>query len=67
MRVLQNNDYIEMECPKCKSDLAVFAKDIRCPELHGGPSVICCVCSRVIPMRFSDIPKRWMPIVYPYD
>jgi hypothetical protein len=67
MRVLKNNDYLEIECPHCKSELAVFAKDIRCPEIHGGPSVICCVCRHSIPIKFSRIPNAWMSIVYPYD
>jgi RNase P subunit RPR2 len=61
MRILQNNDYIQVRCPKCNSLLGVNAGDLS-PGGHTGQEIMCtcAACRWHIQIPFASIPKRWV-------
>jgi len=63
MRILENNDIIEIRCPGCISLLGVEKEDITDVFGHG-TYIHCIACGKRIDLSSSDIPKRWWPDVY---
>ncbi len=63
MRVIENNDFIEVTCPHCKSKLAVHCEDIIDNDV--GPLTIKCgVCGRTIETNAGQIPNHWKSIIF---
>ncbi len=64
MRVLENNNYIEIICVRCGSKLAVNVEDIKYHEIHHHCSAefyVCCgACGRRTGVDSSRIPKTWI-------
>lgn len=58
MRVIRNNDEIEIKCHNCKSVLGVVAEDISDVEFVG-TTAKCPVCGVEMKIAMKHIPKRW--------
>lgn len=70
MRVLENNNYIEVSCPHCKSKLGVHVGDIRHNEIaHRCPAfeVACGACGRSVGLKREQIPANWISTIIPDD
>jgi hypothetical protein len=68
MKVLDNNNYIEVGCPHCKSKLGVHVGDIRYNEMghHGSVFKITCeACGRPVDLNQSQIPASWISTIVP--
>ena len=67
MRVIRDNRFLRKVCPRCKSVLAIFCKDINVSEFchHSYPQwATCSVCGESIPIELSEIPDDWRWILF---
>lgn len=63
MKIIHNNNYIEVECNHCRSILAVVLQDITYTEMahHGSPyTAECGACNRTLNITSKRIPKTWI-------
>ena len=70
MIVIENNNYISVECPGCKSKLGIHLEDIRYNEItHNCSSfeATCCACGNRIAINESLIPRNWIITLVPND
>ncbi len=68
MKVLKNNNYITVECPRCKSSLGVFSKDIHYNEISHHSStfeVSCEACGKSFGIDSKLIPQSWKDVIIP--
>ena len=66
MKVIQNNDTIEVTCPGCKSVLGVGVDDIRYIEMahHGSQFQSSCVlCGHNLDISSGKVPRRWYALL----
>ena len=70
MKVLENNDTIEVECPHCKSKLGIHVGDVRYNEIAHHSStfeVSCGACGRPAGIKQEQLPARWVSTIVPKD
>lgn len=70
MRVLKNNDIIQVTCPGCRSELGVEITDVHVNEMchHGTGQWVCCSqCGTTIDIPFADIPSHWRATLFADD
>ena len=58
MRIILNNNTIEVTCQHCKSVLAVCVGDIK-DTMGVGTHVVCAACQTIVPVPAGKIPKHW--------
>jgi len=58
MRIIKNNNSIEITCKYCDSILAITKEDILDYEISG-IHVECAACGRLTQILTSSIPKDW--------
>ena len=58
MRIVVNNNTVEVTCQHCKSVLAICVTDIR-DTMELVTYVVCAACNTVVPVPLSKIPKHW--------
>ena len=63
MKVITNNDYIQIECPHCGSTLGIYRSDIHVVEMCSD-YVICDVCGGSFNIPSSKIPSHWRYELY---
>ena len=67
MRVIQNNDVIEITCSGCKSRLAINSDDVQTSDIGHGHShefwINCSVCGKENGFSRNVFPNRWLPII----
>ena len=67
MRVLVNNDIIEVACSGCKSVLGVEVDDVMENDMSGRIWVNCMVCGVSIDVPLENIPKHWLCQIFEDD
>lgn len=63
MKVLENKNYIEVECQHCHSKLGVHMDDIHYNDVpHRSPmfSAACGACGDLTEVKSAQIPAAWM-------
>lgn len=68
MRVLANNDYVEVVCPHCKSKLGAHKGDVReNGNTHAQTDfeLTCGVCGKTVEIPNSVIPNSWAISIIP--
>jgi RNase P subunit RPR2 len=58
MRIVINNNTIEVTCQRCKSVLAVTVGDIK-DKMGLGTHVVCAACNTIVPVPVGKIPRHW--------
>ncbi len=62
MKILDNNNYIEVRCNHCQSALGIHYPDIHYQEMahHGSPyTTKCAACQRITDIPPRLVPQRW--------
>jgi len=70
MKVLDNNNYIEVVCQHCRSKLGVHLEDIRYNEIPHNCAefeVTCGACGHSVGITGTLIPAMWMRSIVPDD
>lgn len=70
MKVLENNNFIEVVCGFCHSKLGVYVEDIRYNDIaHNCPpfEATCGACGRATEVKEALIPRAWMPAIVQED
>lgn len=71
MRVITNNDVIEVTCSRCGSELAAEIHDIQHTDIGHGRAemqwVNCCVCGREVCVPLKQIPVHWRSYIFADD
>jgi len=70
MRILENNNFIEVVCTHCHSKLGVHAKDIRSNDIIHNCTpfeTTCEACGRTTEVNEAIIPRAWIHIIVPED
>lgn len=64
MRVLENNDTVELVCTGCETVLAVECDDVKTDDIcHGRPAefwVHCPQCETCLGLSRRDFPNHWL-------
>ena len=61
MIVLEDNNFIPVECPHCKSKIGVHLNDIIYHEMHSAPyTARCGACHGTVNIREQTIPTAWI-------
>jgi sialic acid synthase SpsE len=70
MKILDNNNYIEVTCTHCNSKLGVHKEDIRYNEIPHNCSefeAICGACGGTVGIETGEIPPSWIDDIVPND
>jgi len=70
MKVIDNNNYIEVICPHCNSKLGVHKEDIRYNEIPHRCSefeVECGACGNTVGIEPEKVPSSWKDDIIPND
>jgi hypothetical protein len=64
VKIIKNNNYIEIVCEHCKSELGIVLSDIRWFEFTGPPTVTCKACDNRTTVLESILPSSWRSAIF---
>jgi len=71
VRVIENNDVIEVTCSRCGSKLVVECEDVQTTDIGHGHSHMqwanCCQCGKEIGIPLEKIPSHWRAYLFVDD
>jgi DNA-directed RNA polymerase subunit RPC12/RpoP len=70
VKVLENKNYVVVECPQCKSKLGVHLEDVCYNEIAHHCSAFetsCGACGKSIGIKQEDMPASWVAAIVPAD